>query len=486
MSLARFSDHAHFPSDAFPAVIFLEAVTSTVAILPPETISSRDESQALLHILPSDEERILWIQLRSQDVFRIGKTVLTLQIQEVEVTQSIADEVPRDIAGSNIDTLYENTDCQEVFCGVRAQSRPERARNTNAQDYSKQDAFPDEETRLVPANPNLDNNDTQNSVRRDGDMLLEAAGVESQQTDDLCDQRKDVCMEDDLEQDSMESTIQVQPSSKTKRELVATPLGRRRSESSHQSTEASHTSTRTTRPIAEADLDSLSSSTDSRARILFASSTDVDTFPRHMKFLQKHGAKKADSMDTCTMLCVGKGAELKRTGKLVLAIAGGKDVVNDEWITASFKEGRLLDPRDYLAKDPVREKQWGIKLDEAVERGREGRKALLGEKIVFTRSIKKELGKGFVELKEIALYAGAESVQICPSFKKAKDLAGSVVIASEGDNDLLALKDISVRVYSKDIITLSVLRGFIDLKSDEFLIDLSRGSQESGSRKRKR
>ncbi|KAL9116816.1 MAG: hypothetical protein Q9187_006656, partial [Circinaria calcarea] len=137
-------------------------------------------------------------------------------------------------------------------------------------------------------------------------------------------------------------------------------------------------------------------------KILYASSTNVDNLRSVMKVLAKHGVRQVQKVADCDYLCVGHGKELKKTGRFILAVAMGKYVISDEWAKKSAEQGRLLDPRDYLAKDPAREKEWGTGLTEACERGQKNAKPLLGRKILFTPFVSKDLGKGFGELKDIA------------------------------------------------------------------------------------
>ena len=221
---------------------------------------------------------------------------------------------------------------------------------------------------------------------------------------------------------------------------------------------------------------SQSSGTDTKPRILFASSTTIDTQPRCMSFLQRHGAIKVETVQRCNLLCVGKGKELKKTSKLIQAIASGIDVVTDEWILQSVRDGRLLDSSAFLARDPEREAEWGITMTEAIARGKQGRKPFHGWTILFTPALKKELGKGFAELKEIATHAGARTVRAAIPRKTPDETAKMLLLTAESDEDLALLLDKGWRCYSKDILTLSVLRGVLDPESDEFLLSVNESS----------
>ena len=221
-------------------------------------------------------------------------------------------------------------------------------------------------------------------------------------------------------------------------------------------------------------------------KVLFSSSTTIDGNKSYLNFLKKQGVEKVDHVNDCTILCVGKDTELKRTSKLVLAIALGKDVISDAWIISSYHQKRLLDPFDYFAKDGIREMEWGTSLKEAVERGRKGLKPFANWHFNFTTTIKKDLGSGFAEIKSIAENAGAVEVLGAPPKLGPEKLPKTIVIASQNDDKHLpALQYAGWRVFTKDIITLSVIRGALDIQSDEFLISASIESQAS-SKKRKR
>ena len=229
----------------------------------------------------------------------------------------------------------------------------------------------------------------------------------------------------------------------------------------------------------------ISPSEKSSLKILYASSTNVDNLRSVMKVLTKHGVRQVQKVADCDYLCVGHGKELKKTGRLILAVAMGKYVISDEWAKKSAEHGRLLNPQDYLATDPVREKEWGTGLTEACERGQTNAKPLLGRKILFTPFVWKDLGKGFGELKDIAKQTGATLIQA--RLPRSSDQNnGTLIISSDLDPDLDDLSGNGWRCFTTDIITVSVLRGVVDPDSDEFSLTAGRTSQESGRKKRKR
>ncbi|KAI9880514.1 MAG: hypothetical protein M1830_002554 [Pleopsidium flavum] len=277
--------------------------------------------------------------------------------------------------------------------------------------------------------------------------------------------------------DSMESTIRLR-----------SPSSRRKPTSIHRSSmETRRTSVTSASPSIRSQSATMDRETSATLysgpplSILFSSNTTVDNKPQLMGFLNRQGGRKVDAVKDCTFLCVGPG-ELRKTGKLLLAVASGKDVVKDRWLIDSARQGRLLVPTLYLAEDPDREVEWGVKLEDSIARGKVGVKPFAGWTIYFTPTLKKELGSGFLELKEIALLVGANAVH--PKIPKGtKHSPKTLVLASEHDNDASVLEEAGWSCYSKDVISLSILRGRFDYESEEFKIQPSSGRQSSGGKR---
>lgn len=137
-----------------------------------------------------------------------------------------------------------------------------------------------------------------------------------------------------------------------------------------------------------------------------------------------------------------------------------------------------------MARDAKKEAEWGISLDKAIYRGKQGLRVFQDHTILFTPSLK--LGKnGFDELKEVVKCAGAKSIaSVLPKKSPEETERGSsiIVVAMQNTTEVAALQKLGWRAYLKDIISLSILRGKLDLESDEFLIE----EQVKESRKRKR
>lgn len=516
----------------------LEALTDYVRIKTPGWGPSNTEHMGL-HLKPSTTDTTLMMPLRPGDVFWVGTSTLSIELEPVEeseevqvtssghigavarATKDMDDLEDDDLEKPSILALEET----EIFnlstvsrhrnsTPVVPLSRESAILETPAFDRrhdlnldpvtimssidgnstKEPSNLPDVLKELVP-HPEATEAATQASARSEGAPSSILGGPMHEIPSHLADEGSpDQSPEPEVshvnpnqEEDSLGSTIRVEiPLNKP---IKSSRAKKRKVEDVNSSQEDSPEPSSSFRSTRSAGLGALSSSisTHSGIRILFANSTTIDKSIAYTKFLLKQGVRTVKSVVDCTILCVGKGKELKRTSKLILAVASGKEIVTDDWITQSATKGSLLDFKDYLVNDAEREFEWGTKLREAIERGRQGIKPFQGWTFHFTSSASKELGKGFAELKEIAVFAGATCIKAGLPRKGAEHDPSTVLIASSHDDkDLPALRGGDERAYSKDIITLSVLRGVLDTGSDEFLIDLKPQVEKSASRKRKR
>lgn len=208
-------------------------------------------------------------------------------------------------------------------------------------------------------------------------------------------------------------------------------------------------------------------SQDQVTKVLYTSSTGVGQANAYSRFLRQNNIRQVKSINDCDILCTGKG-ELKRTFKLLLAILMGKEIVTDEWVIQGTTRNKVLNTSDFVPEDTSREREWGTSLADAIGRGRQCQKPLDGYTVNFTPSAKKELGKSWSELKEICLVAGATAVQAMIPRKSSADSDTTILIAASNETDQSTLEERGWKIFTKDIITFSVLRGRVDLLSDEF------------------
>ena len=283
-------------------------------------------------------------------------------------------------------------------------------------------------------------------------------------------------------QDSLMDTIHFMQKTPNNHDQYPKSRAQGRTTTIHQGTPIEPSSSmRSTRSVVREDMSQLNVRDDS-VRILFSNSTAVGDSRAFIKFLSQHGIEKVQSVSECTVLCVGKG-DLKKTSKLIMAIMLGKEVITDDWVTESARCNELQTMEEYLARDPERENEWGFNIRDAIDRGRQGFKIIQDWTVIFTASAKKEVGKsGFSDLKEIATYAGAKSILATLSKKPPEEMPFTLIIGTVEDVNSPALG--KWKCYTRDIICLSVLRGRLEIDSEEFLIQ--KPEQEKASKKRKR
>ncbi|MCJ1461637.1 hypothetical protein MMC07_000234 [Pseudocyphellaria aurata] len=346
-----------------------------------------------------------------------------------------------------------------------------------------------------------DDRDTEEGAKRSATSFVEASNISPQSPPAMTSRqssrkRKRV---GDESQDSMKSVIHVvvPPSDAEARNAdqqspggesvkigsVKKKYTKKKSTNASQKVSDPPLSSKSARVITNDDSTMLRS-TNPKLRVFFASSTTVDNSSKFMGFLESHGVTKVKSVKDCDILCIGNN-DLKKTCNLVLAVMLGKEVITKDWVVQSVAQGDLLDHRDFLARDPAKEAEWETDLGEAIERGKQGVKPFLDYTVHFTPAAKKELGKGFADLKDIATHAGAKSVlATLPRKSSLAEASKSIIIALPDDSDLPALEDGGWKSFSKDMVTLSVLRGSLDVNNDEFLIRRKARSESNKRRKR--
>ncbi|KAI4204865.1 MAG: hypothetical protein LQ346_001530 [Caloplaca aetnensis] len=219
-------------------------------------------------------------------------------------------------------------------------------------------------------------------------------------------------------------------------------------------------------------------------RVYFSSSSTVKDSPAYTKFLRQHNVRQVKNIADAEVLCSGKG-EIKRTSNLLLTVLKGREVVTDQWVIKSAAEKTVLDPKAFVPESKARAKEWGTSLADAIARGRRGLKPLEGWTINFTPEAKKELGKSWSELKDLCFAAGAHAVKAMVPKQGPKGAEPTVVIAASHEPDQSTLEEMGWRVFNKDIVTFSILRGEIDADSDEFLMHPTK-TKKGGGRGRKK
>lgn len=214
-------------------------------------------------------------------------------------------------------------------------------------------------------------------------------------------------------------------------------------------------------------------------KVLVSGSTTVDGKKNAMASFRSFGGSVTKSIKNADVLCVSSGA-LKKTTKLVMAIALGKYVVDERWLDESHRKRTLLDPVTFIPKDSEHECEWGFDLKAAIVRGRSGLGSLLGAtSFYFTRQLKSDLGANFKDFCKIAEVLGAEDMGI--NLPRNGSTGGTVlVIGVDNDPQAPILRGLGARLHEKDLLVMGVLRGRIDLESNDFVIEAPIKSEADG------
>lgn len=202
--------------------------------------------------------------------------------------------------------------------------------------------------------------------------------------------------------------------------------------------------------------------------VYMASNTTIDTKLHVMQSFKQLGGRFTKNIVEADILCL-PDSPLKRTGSLLLSICLGKDVVTEAWIVEAHRRLKFPSITKYRPNDRQTELEWGFRLDMALERGRRGLTHILeGRKVYMTKSLKESLNnKLSKDLSEVAIALGAEQFKRhIPSKREAnecEDLSTMVVLGNESDPQASNVVGMGLNLYSRDALTMAVLRGQLDL-----------------------
>ncbi|KAH7068288.1 hypothetical protein BKA63DRAFT_111543 [Paraphoma chrysanthemicola] len=206
------------------------------------------------------------------------------------------------------------------------------------------------------------------------------------------------------------------------------------------------------------------------------SSSSLTDKSQAVKFLKKQGGSLVSSVkEEFNVLCVRDG-ELHKTPKVLLAIANGTPIVTDKWLLDSAKCGKFLNVKAYLPSVPKQEKEWQFNfLDVAGQ----PQKVFEGYTVHFTSSLCSAY-KTFAEIEQVCKAAGAAKV----TKKKMDKSEKIIVLAAEEDADAEKLMHDGTTCYNRELLPISILRGSLDLTSEEFRVGVA-SSASKPKRRRK-
>lgn len=210
--------------------------------------------------------------------------------------------------------------------------------------------------------------------------------------------------------------------------------------------------------------------------VISSNATTIEENKKAMHFFSRAGGTVVENVKDANFFCVGSRG-LKKTAKFILAVALGRRIVTEKWLVDSATKGQFLDPWAYVPKDAAREQEWGFSLEEALRRDGQAdeRTGLLeGKEVYFTTGLKKELGQNYKEYREIALAIGASEAKpgLPRGLERSNDLW--IIVGQQDDADAGKVSKLGKKLFSKDLLPLSVLRGVVDTESDEFAVNSTR------------
>ncbi|GME57684.1 brct domain protein [Neofusicoccum parvum] len=235
---------------------------------------------------------------------------------------------------------------------------------------------------------------------------------------------------------------------------------------------------------------------DNAPRVAFSNTKTIER-DTPLKFLKRQGVQIVDKVTEkgCDVVCIGSASgALVKSAKLLLGLAFGKPIVSDNWLNKSVQTGKLLDTSSFPPLNAPKEWEWGDNEEDVSETLDIDRAELFKNRSFFiTPALKKEYGSGYGDVEKILKAAGAKVIS--KAAREYKHTENTIILASEhGDLEAMTLsgtdKDEERRqCYTKDLISMSVLRGFLDIENEEFKIRLSgrekKGKGQAGGRKRK-
>ena len=203
--------------------------------------------------------------------------------------------------------------------------------------------------------------------------------------------------------------------------------------------------------------------------------------PNTMATFHKLGGKVVDSVAEADVLCipvVDTNNGIKKTPKLLLAIILGKIIVTEKWVVDCHRDGQRTmqfpDPNKYLPLDTDRERSWKFNLTAALNRGRHPggklQKLLDGRRVFVTPQLHKKVNANWEGFKNVALKMGAKSVYV--RLPTNAQMTQALVLGDEEDVDAVSVGKLGYRLYKKEVLTMAVLRGKLELDSAEFELEI--------------
>lgn len=170
--------------------------------------------------------------------------------------------------------------------------------------------------------------------------------------------------------------------------------------------------------------------------------------------------------------------------KILSAVASGIAIVSDDWAKQCVDKKKLVDHEPFLVRDEERERDWNV--PENWSTGEVSRQNLMkGYTLYITPSLKKDYDD-FKAIDDLARLVGVKKVVSKPSRAAPPNEDNTILLGlAQGDIDAVALYEAGRKVYEKDFLPMSILRGEIclddyDIEPALALPSVKKGAKKSG------
>ncbi|KAF2654609.1 hypothetical protein K491DRAFT_659771 [Lophiostoma macrostomum CBS 122681] len=201
-----------------------------------------------------------------------------------------------------------------------------------------------------------------------------------------------------------------------------------------------------------------------------------------MKFFKNQGGTKVESIKEgeCNILCV-RDAPLRKSTKLLMALVLGIQIVTDKWLSDSAKQKGFLVQHKYMPSNPEQERDWKFSLERIWAQKQPD--LFKGFTIYFTPALKQHYDS-FREIENLCKLAGARRTmsKLGREFMVA-DEQTILLGLEEKDPDCKVLVEKGFKCFSKDFLTMSIMRAQADIDSDEFRIKIDTVTATESKRK---
>ncbi|KAL1655422.1 hypothetical protein SLS61_001885 [Didymella pomorum] len=211
-----------------------------------------------------------------------------------------------------------------------------------------------------------------------------------------------------------------------------------------------------------------------------------------VKFLRKQGGVLVKNVeDNCNVLWLVnlrsrrinlivfsiRDGGLQRTMKVIQAVALGVPIVTDKWLGESARADGLLDLASFKPSITKQEKDWNFSLEKVWG---VPQNPFTGYALYFTSALKKT----YVNFREMEKACQTLSAKLV-SKRTSKNDKVIVLSAEDGDSEADKMIEDGEPCYHKDLLTTSILRGSLDLDSDEFKIKAKQAGPRRKGQQRK-